>query len=107
EAVCVPPSEPRPDPDYVQKTHRTTPHDAEYRASVAGAGVGRRTDAQNFSRCCRKAAAPPARYAPVWRADQTTKALTCRCGGSEVRIILAASPRCGLLNQSHTRSISC
>src|SRR5690349_4042076 len=25
------------------------------------------------------------------------------CGGSEVRIILAASPRCGLLNQSHTR----
>ena len=29
------------------------------------------------------------------------------CGGSEVRIILAASPRCGLLNQSHTRSLSC
>jgi hypothetical protein len=26
-----------------------------------------------------------------------------QCGGSEVRIILAASPRCGLLNQSHTR----
>src|SRR5215471_12207226 len=26
-----------------------------------------------------------------------------KCGGSEVRIILAASPRCGLLNQSHTR----
>ena len=26
---------------------------------------------------------------------------------SEVRIILAASPKCGLLNQSHTRSISC
>ena len=29
------------------------------------------------------------------------------CGGSEVRIIFAASPKCGLLNQSHTRSISC
>src|SRR3954447_26260974 len=29
------------------------------------------------------------------------------CGGSEVRIISAASPKCGLLNQSHTRSISC
>src|SRR5262245_58393402 len=29
------------------------------------------------------------------------------CGGSEVRITLAASPKCGLLNQSHTRSISC
>ena len=28
-------------------------------------------------------------------------------GGSEVRIISAASPKCGLLNQSHTRSISC
>jgi hypothetical protein len=27
--------------------------------------------------------------------------------GSEVRIIFAASPKCGLLNQSHTRSISC
>ena len=26
---------------------------------------------------------------------------------AEVRIILAASPKCGLLNQSHTRSISC
>src|SRR6516164_6892072 len=25
----------------------------------------------------------------------------------EVRIIFAASPKCGLLNQSHTRSISC
>src|SRR5262249_44025831 len=30
-------------------------------------------------------------------------AITRQCGGSEVRIILAASPRCGLLNQSHTR----
>src|SRR5215471_10745906 len=29
------------------------------------------------------------------------------CGGSEVRIILAVSSQCGLLNQSHTRSISC
>jgi hypothetical protein len=28
-----------------------------------------------------------------------------QCGGSEVRIILAATPRCGLLNQSHTGSI--
>src|SRR5215470_9490923 len=27
------------------------------------------------------------------------------CGGSEVRIIPAASSQCGLLNQSHTRSI--
>ena len=27
--------------------------------------------------------------------------------GSEVRIISAASPKCGLLGQSHTRSISC
>jgi drug/metabolite transporter (DMT)-like permease len=32
---------------------------------------------------------------------------TSQCGGSEVRIILAASPKCGLLNQSHTRSVSC
>ena len=30
-------------------------------------------------------------------------AISRQCGGSEVRIILAASPRCGLLNQSHTR----
>jgi hypothetical protein len=30
-----------------------------------------------------------------------------RVGGSEVRNILAASPTCGLLNQSHTRSIRC
>src|SRR5262249_4758281 len=30
-----------------------------------------------------------------------------KCGGSEVRIFLTASPKCGLLNQSHTRSISC
>src|SRR5215468_7283136 len=29
------------------------------------------------------------------------------CGGSEVRIIPAASSQCGLLNQSHTRLISC
>ena len=28
-----------------------------------------------------------------------------QCGGSEVRIILAASPKCGLLNQSHTESV--
>jgi hypothetical protein len=28
------------------------------------------------------------------------------CGGSEVRIISAASPKCGLLNQSYTRSIN-
>jgi hypothetical protein len=30
-----------------------------------------------------------------------------QCGGSEVRIIPAAGPRCGLLDQSHTRFISC
>ena len=29
------------------------------------------------------------------------------CGGSEVRAILAASSKCGLLNRSHTRSMSC
>src|SRR3954469_17715467 len=28
-------------------------------------------------------------------------------GGSEVRIIFAASPKCGILKPSHTRSISC
>jgi hypothetical protein len=33
--------------------------------------------------------------------------MRCRgqCGGSEVRIILAAISSCGRLNQSHTRSI--
>src|SRR5438046_7878594 len=30
-----------------------------------------------------------------------------QCGGSEVRIVFAATPKCGLLNQSHTGSISC
>ena len=29
------------------------------------------------------------------------------CGGLELRIIFAASAKCGLLNQSHTRSTSC
>jgi hypothetical protein len=28
-------------------------------------------------------------------------------GGSQVRIISAASPKCGLPNQSHDRSLSC
>jgi len=32
---------------------------------------------------------------------------TPQCGGSEVRVILAADPRCGLLHQGHTGSISC
>ena len=31
----------------------------------------------------------------------------CQCGGSEVRIILAARLRCGVLNQSHTTSMRC
>jgi hypothetical protein len=30
-----------------------------------------------------------------------------QCGGSEVRIIFATSPSFGLLNQSHTETISC
>jgi hypothetical protein len=29
-----------------------------------------------------------------------------QCGGSEVRIITAARSLCGVLNQSHTRSIN-
>ena len=33
--------------------------------------------------------------------------INAQCGGSEVRINLAASPSCGLLNQSRTGSISC
>src|SRR5262249_42230608 len=48
---------------------------------------------------------------PVWLRRDSVAARQCQrgpepasqCGGSEVRIILAASPRCGLLNQSHTR----
>jgi hypothetical protein len=31
------------------------------------------------------------------------KVIPLQCGGSEVCIIVAANPKCGLLNQSHTR----
>jgi hypothetical protein len=45
--------------------------------------------------------------ADIWRRNPARIERAAWCGGSEVRIILPASPKCGLLNQSHTRSTSC
>src|SRR5262249_18773946 len=44
--------------------------------------------------------------AGVRKADELDCKVRPGSGGSEVRNIPAASPHCGLLNQSHTRSIS-
>src|SRR6185437_1867688 len=39
------------------------------------------------------------------QSERDTTTTSCQCGGSEVRIFCAAGGSCGLLNQSHTRSI--